>query len=69
MRQLTDAEIDKLANQNGVKKIAVENFLGTLYAPAGRSGNLANAYNDARAYKWNTATIGAIVDGIKLAYK
>jgi hypothetical protein len=69
MRNLTDAEIAKLASRAGVKKVAVENFLGSLYAPAGQSGNVANAYMDAKSYKWNAATIGAIVDGIKLAYK
>jgi hypothetical protein len=36
MQPLTDAQIEKLASKAGVKRIAVENFLGTLYAPAGR---------------------------------
>ncbi|MFA6016450.1 MAG: hypothetical protein WC742_15435 [Gallionellaceae bacterium] len=69
MRNLTAVEIAKLASQTDVKKIAVENFLSTLYAPAGKSGNLANLYSDAASYKWNAATVGAIRSGIELAYK
>jgi hypothetical protein len=49
MRNLTAVEIAKLASQTDVKKIAVENFLGSLYAPAGKSDNMANAYMDAKS--------------------
>ena len=60
---LSSAEIDKLAARKGVRKIAVENFLGTL-GSEGRSGALQNLYSDAASYKWNSATVSAITSGI-----
>jgi len=68
MKPLTDAQIEALAIRAGVKRIAVENFLGTLDAHAGSLGNKANLYNDTLSYKWNAATVAAIKDGIKLAF-
>jgi len=69
MKHLTAEQIEKLASRAGVKRRAVENFLGTLCADAGKSGNLANCWQDALVYRWNAATVGAIEAGIKLAYK
>ncbi len=69
MRQLTNSEIDKFAARTGVKKIAVENFLDTLYEPAELRGNMANLYADAASYKWNVATVTAIREGINKAYR
>jgi hypothetical protein len=63
---LSSTDITKLASRKGVRKIAVENFLGTLGSegPAGRSGALQNLYSDAASYKWNSATVSAITSGI-----
>jgi len=67
MRTLTDAEIAGLASRPGVRRIAVENFLGTLDEGIGYRGNAANARADARAYGWDEATLQAILDGIVMA--
>lgn len=69
MRNLTDTEIAKFAARKGVRKIAVENFLGTLDLSIGARGNLRNMWQDARDYSWNSATQAAITAGIKLASK
>ena len=68
---LNSETIAKLAAQKGVRKIAVENFLGTLgfEGSAGRAGALQNLYSDAASYKWNSATITAIKRGIDLYFK
>jgi len=68
MKQLTNDEIAKYAERPGVRKIAVENFLSTL----GQAGNMRNEFlnmrADAKVYRWNDATLGAIEDGIRQAY-
>lgn len=68
MRNLTASEIEKLASRKGVKRIAVENFLGTLF-----DSTVTDAYYnlqaDARSYNWNAATVKAIESGITLASK
>ena len=69
MRQLTDAEVAKFATRKGAKRIAVENFLGTLDERAGLYGNRQNLYADARSYGWNAATFEAIRQGIGLAFR
>ena len=65
MRTLTHEEIEKLANQKGVKSNAAYGFLSTM----GDNGMYAgmNLNQDARDYRWNAATIKAIRDGIRLA--
>lgn len=66
MRQLTDAEISRFASRKGVRKNAVENFLGSM----GISSCIAaygNMNMDARMYRWNYATQKAIHDGITKA--
>ena len=68
MRELTAVEIEQLAGRPGVKRLAVENFLSTLYLPAGYAGNLANANADARCYRWSEATLRAIRDGVFQAW-
>ena len=65
MRELTRDEISKLAAREGVRPIAVENFLGTMGTDA--SNARANLQLDARLYGWKTATVKAIRDGIALA--
>lgn len=66
-RELTSEEIGKLASRAGVRKIAVENFLMSMGDDA--SAARANLGQDARDYKWNSATQKAIRDGISLASK
>ena len=65
MRQLSDTEINELASRTGARKIAVENFLSTMgedeYAAR------TNLRQDAREYKWNSATRSAISTGIRIA--
>ena len=68
-RELTGAEIEGFAAKAGVKRIAVENFLGSLDPSMDQWQHEANLAMDASAYKWNTATQRAIRHGIKLAYK
>lgn len=67
-RALTPDEIEKLASRRGVRRIAVENFLGTLPLEIGYEGNMTNLYQDAAAYRWNSATVDAIAKGIRMAY-
>jgi hypothetical protein len=69
MRDLSAAEIEKFASANGVKRIAVENFLSSLDSSIGVMGNTMNMQMDARMYKWNTATQRAIEAGIRAANK
>jgi len=69
MRQLTSVEIEKYASRKGVKRVAVENFLGSIGYAGSLAGELRNMYDDARAYRWNSATQNAIAAGIKKAYK
>ncbi len=65
MRKLTNEEIDKLASEVGVRKIAVINFLSTM--GDNEFNAIQNAELDSRLYKWNMATRSAIIKGIKLA--
>lgn len=69
MRELTNAEIEKLAGRAGVRRSAVENFLGTLGHAGSKRGEFHNLFEDAARYDWNVATIRAIEAGIKLTYK
>jgi hypothetical protein len=66
MRELTNDEIEKLSSRKGVKKIAVENFLSSL-DDLSVSDAYSNLRLDTRMYKWNSATVKAINDGIKKA--
>ena len=62
MRELNKNEISELANRNGVKKIAVENFLMTMGAD-----EICAWFNidmDKTLYNWNRDTIKAIEAGI-----
>ena len=62
---LTAEQITKLASGAGVRRIAVENFLGTLGSLTAYEA-MQNLYLDAGLYKWNAATVAAIRKGIKL---
>lgn len=60
---LSPDRIEELASQPGVKRIAVENFLGSL-GDMTKQEAYANRDQDARSYGWNEATRGAITTGI-----
>ena len=68
---LSGKDIDKLASRKSVRRIAVENFLGSL-TTEGDSAEW-NAYMnldmDAVMYDWNSSTIKAIKSGIKKTFK
>lgn len=61
---ITANEIEQLATRKDVRRIAVANFLSTLKGLS-QVEALANLQMDARLYKWNSATVSAIRDGIK----
>jgi hypothetical protein len=69
MRKLTKSGIRELANQKNVKSIAVENFLMSMPDTITIYEQKANAHIDASLYRWNMATLNAIVKGIDLAYQ
>lgn len=60
---ITADRINQLANLAKVKKIAVENFLGTLGGMS-KDDALNNLTQDARDYRWNAPTVNAIRKGI-----
>lgn len=65
-RPLAPAEISRFASRKNAKPNAVTNYLCSL-----TGDQLADSMNlsaDAASYKWNAATVGAIRDGIRLAY-
>lgn len=66
MRALTESEIERLAQRKGVRRLAVENFLGTL-GSMNRSEAMGNLAIDQSSYGWNIKTYTAIKDGINLA--
>lgn len=65
MRRLDIEEIEKLASEDYVRRIAVENFLMSM----GYNNKTAtlNLRRDAKMYRWNIQTIRAIEKGIILA--
>ena len=67
MRKLTNEELDKFAAREGVRKIAVENFLMTVTNNSSARIAELNLREDAVRYKWNPATCQAIKDGIALS--
>jgi len=69
MRALTLTEIERLARRPEVRRTAAKNFLSTLDESLGYIGNRARAYQNARQYGWNMATRGAIMEGIRMAFR
>lgn len=63
LKDLPADRIEKLASKPDVKRIACENFLGTLDGCT-KSEALANLNLDAKLYGWNAATVSAIEEGI-----
>jgi hypothetical protein len=66
LRKLTIDEIQSFSNRKNVKKIAVENFLMSMYDMTYEDAQ-GNVEMDAHLYKWNAQTVAAIRDGIWLA--
>jgi len=67
--RLTHEEIEKYASPKGVKRIAVENFLGTIDTEHdSAAGCLWNCSMDAGLYRWNRATVMAIEAGIQALF-
>ena len=61
-------KIEKLSNKKGVKKIAVQNFLASVGSNPDKMSAMMNAEMDAGMYGWNSATQGAIYDGISIYF-
>lgn len=68
-RHLTGPEIEELAGSRKAKRIAVENFLGTMDPALSADTHRANMYMDADLYQWNSVTRIAILTGIAMAYE
>ena len=68
MHALTIQEIEGILAKNPKsKRTAVENFLTTM--GDSKLTAMSNLGYDAKSYKWNTATVRAIAQGINLACK
>ena len=67
MRQLTAGEIERLASRKGARRIAVENFLGSMDPAISGRDHLKNLFADVAAYRWSSSTQHAIAAGIRLA--
>jgi len=65
--KLTPERISELASGAKVRKIAVENFLSTLGDMTYQEAK-SNLEMDARLYRWNEETYGAIWTGILEAH-
>ena len=61
--KLTDRQIEVYASRPGVRRIAVENFLGSLGGVTASDAR-ENLHLDEGLYRWNAATVRAIADGI-----
>lgn len=67
MRKLTDQEIERLANRDGAKSMAVKNFLKTVAEDNDLIDLVGDLGIDGKIYNWNKETIRAIMEGIFLA--
>ena len=68
-QRLTADQVKELAHMPGARRIAVENFLGSMDMADPKMIHLANCELDAGLYRWNRATRGAIRRGIQMAYR
>jgi hypothetical protein len=66
---ITAQQIEVLASRKGVRRVAVENFLGSVGQAGGAANERRNLISDALAYGWNAATVSAISRGIGLHYR
>ena len=69
MKPLTPEQIESFASRKGAKRVAVENFLMSCHFDDDPIAAAENARTDAASYRWNYATLGAILDGISLSAK
>ena len=66
---LSSKTIETLASKEKVRKIAVENFLGTANKSLPKESHLMNLQMDQQLYKWNPQTVNAIKKGLNILYK
>ena len=67
-QKLSGFQILARAQRFGVRQVSVHNFLSSIdYAYEARV-HFDNARRDAKMYRWNTETLDAILDGLRLAY-
>jgi hypothetical protein len=69
MKRLSAEEIEKFASRPGARRIAVENFLGSVPLEIGFDQNFLNLMKDAELYNWNASTVHAIRNGLKLMFR
>lgn len=67
LKPLSLEQIKNFASRPGVREIAVGNFLGTVHNCITPDNAFLNLIKDAKLYRWNDATVNAIVDGILAA--
>jgi hypothetical protein len=67
-RRLKPEEINELASDPAVNRIAVENFLMSVHVNPDYQSAVGNLECDAASYGWSTETYGAIWTGIQLAF-
>jgi len=60
---LSAGTIDNFASRPGIKRVAVENFLMSAHGLS-KSDAFSNAKQDAKSYRWNDATLEAIIEAI-----
>lgn len=65
IQNLSIEEIEQFAKREGVKEVAVFNFLSSCEGEYVHA--IANMRMDARVYKWNAATCEAIEAGLRFA--
>ncbi len=64
---LTAAQIEEFAARKGVKRTAVENFLGTVHGLTHQEA-VANCVQDARSYRWSPETSGTIREALAIHF-
>jgi len=68
MYTLPSKDIKEFTSREGVCRKDVKSFLDSVGQAGSEEGDLLSLYYDARLYSWSISTVGAIEDGIKLAY-
>lgn len=68
LRNLTEAELATLTANPKVRRIAVENFCGSMGGLTAAEAGM-NLSADAASYKWNAPTRAAIERGIRMGAK
>jgi hypothetical protein len=68
MRTLSIKEIEEISSYRGANRIEVENFLDSVGKMGTLDGELLELFYDARQNDWNSSTIQAIEEGIRLVY-